>query len=150
MSSRRVRSSRDTKIQYQDEHLRALVECSRLCLLVHGQACSQDYNRDCPIIVYFCKVCYLPTLALNLRLMHPERNAELNKNKLFKSSHVHHPITKWLLVCKPNWSWTVSMAGALHDEWKKRYNHPEDRVHKSYAMVQYLEKNPPTNFETDR
>eukprot|EP01127_Copromyxa_protea_P005630 TRINITY_DN1550_c0_g3_i1.p1 TRINITY_DN1550_c0_g3~~TRINITY_DN1550_c0_g3_i1.p1 ORF type:complete len:308 (+),score=85.60 TRINITY_DN1550_c0_g3_i1:82-924(+) len=87
-------------------------------------------------------------LSTTVRVLHPERNAELDKHKIHKLSHQNHPIARWMRVCKPNWDWSVSMAGALHDEWKRRYKHPEDKVHKSYEVVKYLAQHPPTNFET--
>jgi len=88
-------------------------------------------------------------LSTVARLQHPERAAEFNRHGVYKISHAHHPITKWIPEAKPNWDWTVEMAGALHDEWKRRYKHPEEKIHNSYRVVTYLRDNPPTKFLLD-
>jgi hypothetical protein len=33
----------------------------------------------------------------------------------------------------------VKLATALHDEWKYRYNHPAQRIHKSYERILYAD-----------
>ena len=40
----------------------------------------------------------------------------------------------------------------LHKEWKYRYNHPENKVHKSYLIAQILRENLPSDdkFEEQR
>lgn len=54
-----------------------------------------------------------------------------------------------LIVTDLTGDWTISMAEALHTEWQTRFGHETTKVHKSFAVVQYLKANPPKTFETD-
>lgn len=66
-----------------------------------------------------------------------------NQITLYKISHKNHPVSIWMRQSLENFMWAIEMAGAMHDEWKYRYDHPQDKVHKSYAVIQYLRDHPP-------
>lgn len=53
-------------------------------------------------------------------------------------------------VCKPNWDWAIELTEALHTEWKRRYKHPADKIHKSFGYIMILKEIPPTKFEEER
>ncbi len=60
-----------------------------------------------------------------------------------KSTHMNHPSRLWLNESKHNVIWLDSLLYELHKEWRYRYNHTEDKVHKSYGYwVSFKEKNP--------
>ena len=43
-----------------------------------------------------------------------------------------------------NYLWTLDLVEAMHEEWKYRYNHPPEKMHKSFIVAQYLRKYAPT------
>lgn len=73
-------------------------------------------------------------------VLHPEG---IDVSKIYKIAHKNHPCTIWVRSSIENYMWTISLVEAMHNEWKYRYNHPEDKLHKSYIVVQYLKENPP-------
>jgi len=44
-----------------------------------------------------------------------------------------------------NYMWTLDLVEAMHDEWKFRYDHPPEKMHKSYIVAQYLRKHAPSS-----
>lgn len=62
---------------------------------------------------------------------------------LYKPCHINHPVTKWIRESYDNWKWTIKLCEEMHKEWLYRYNHPEDKAHKSYLLAKYLKHNPP-------
>jgi hypothetical protein len=62
---------------------------------------------------------------------------------LYKIAHINHPVSIWCRSSQANFIWTLNLVDALHEEWKFRYNHPESKMHKSYAIAQILRKHIP-------
>jgi len=81
------------------------------------------------------------------RILDPEDDNE----QLYKLAHKNHPVTIWCRKTKENFLWTLDLVDALHDEWKFRYDHPENKVHKSYLVAQYLRNHLPSDdsFEAE-
>lgn len=50
---------------------------------------------------------------------------------LYKITHEHHPIVKWVASSRDAYEWTLSHLVALHNEWRYRFEHPDSRTHKS-------------------
>jgi len=53
----------------------------------------------------------------------------------YKKTHVHHPCVKWAGESLSNWLYMLNLTKELHKEWKIRYNHPKERIHKSYGVM---------------
>ena len=64
-------------------------------------------------------------------------------SKIYKISHKNHPVSKWVRTSYENYMWTISLVEAMHEEWKFRYDHPNDKMHKSYIVAMYLKENAP-------
>lgn len=63
--------------------------------------------------------------------------------QIYKLAHKNHPVTIWCRASKANFLWTLELIDEMHKEWKFRYNHPEDKIHKSYLMAQILKNHLP-------
>ena len=79
-------------------------------------------------------------LCTTKHILDPEN---IDSEKIYKIVHKNHPCTIWVRNSYENYMWTISLVEAMHNEWKYRYNHPENKLHKSYLVVQYLKENPP-------
>ena len=64
--------------------------------------------------------------------------------KIYKIAHKNHPVTIWMRASLDNYIWTLDLVEAMHNEWKYRYDHPAEKMHKSYVVAQYLRKYAPT------
>jgi hypothetical protein len=69
--------------------------------------------------------------------------AGVDEDVVYKECHVNHPVSIWVRESYANYVWTLDLVDALHAEWKYRYNHPPDKVHKSYMVAQWLRQYPP-------
>lgn len=69
--------------------------------------------------------------------------SESENNLLYKTTHVNHPVSKWVRESFDNWLWTIELIEAMHNEWKFRYNHDSKKTHKSFLIAMYLKDNPP-------
>ena len=81
-------------------------------------------------------------LCTTMQLIDPE-NEISNTTKLYKISHKNHPVTLWMRTSLENYMWTLNLVDAMHDEWKFRYNHPAEKMHKSYIVAQKLREHAP-------
>lgn len=62
---------------------------------------------------------------------------------LYKIAHLNHPTTRWIRESYANYTWTLDMVDAMHTEWKYRYNHPPEKIHKSFEIALILRSRPP-------
>jgi hypothetical protein len=67
-----------------------------------------------------------------------------NEINLYKMAHKNHPCTIWIRTSFENFTWTLDLIEAMHEEWKYRYNHPQEKMHKSYIVATYLRKFAPS------
>ena len=51
----------------------------------------------------------------------------------YKSTHVNHPMTKWVRECMDNFIWMFDYAKALNDEYKYRYGKIVN--HKAFDVI---------------
>jgi len=79
-------------------------------------------------------------LCATKQLLDPE---EIHDPPLYKVCHKNHPVTIWMRQSLDNYMWTLDMIEAMHTEWKFRYNHPEEKQHRSYIVAQYLRTHAP-------
>lgn len=56
-------------------------------------------------------------------------------DKGYKVTHQNHPCTKWVGESLSNYRWLILLTNALHDEWRKRYNHSSTKFHKAQEVV---------------
>jgi len=76
-------------------------------------------------------------LCTAVQIVDPE-NDVFSKIKLYKIAHKNHPVTIWMRTSLNNFIWTLDLVEAMHNEWKYRYDHPPDKMHKSYIVAKYL------------
>ena len=82
-------------------------------------------------------------LCTTIQLVDPD--SEIHQHvKIYKIAHKNHPVTIWMRTSLENYRWTLDLVEAMHNEWKFRYNHPAEKMHKSYVVAQYLKKYAPT------
>ena len=72
-------------------------------------------------------------------------------DRIYKLAHKNHPVTIWCRKSKANFIWTLDLVEELHNEWKYRYGHPENKFHKSYLISLTLRENMPSDdkFEVE-
>lgn len=46
----------------------------------------------------------------------------------YKSTHKHHPSTKWAASSKSNYLWLYNLMGALNKEFMHRFNHTKNHL----------------------
>jgi hypothetical protein len=64
-------------------------------------------------------------------------------SKIYKLAHKNHPVTIWCRTSRANFVWVLELIDELHQEWKYRYGHPENKIHKSYLVALLLKENIP-------
>lgn len=82
-------------------------------------------------------------LCTTIQIVDPE-NPVSSKIQLYKISHKNHPVSIWMRTSLDNYLWTLNLVEAMHNEWKYRYNHPADKMHKSFIVANYLKLYAPT------
>lgn len=82
-------------------------------------------------------------LCTAIQIVDPE-NEIASKIKVYKIAHKNHPVTIWMRTSLDNYIWTLNLVDAMHKEWKFRYNHPPEKMHKSYVVAKYLREYAPS------
>jgi hypothetical protein len=82
-------------------------------------------------------------LCATMQLVDPDNEVK-NKIKLYKISHKNHPVTIWMRQSLENYMWALNLVEAMHTEWKYRYDHPADKLHKSYIVATFLKEFAPS------
>jgi hypothetical protein len=82
-------------------------------------------------------------LCTTIQIVDPE-NEITKKIQIYKIAHKNHPVTIWMRQSLENYIWTLNLVDAMHDEWKFRYDHPEEKMHKSYVVAKYLREYAPS------
>jgi hypothetical protein len=66
----------------------------------------------------------------------------LNKKGIqtpYKSTHINHPCVLWVEESYDNFEWLVSLADALNQEYRYRFDKPQD--HKSISILRQIIQN---------
>jgi len=63
--------------------------------------------------------------------------------KLYRITHVNHPVSKWCRASKANFVWTLNLIEAMHDEWKYRFPKNAEKTHKSVHVARLLRDHMP-------
>ena len=82
-------------------------------------------------------------LCTAIQLVDPD-NEISSKIKLYKIAHKNHPVTIWMRASLDNYMWALNLVDAMHNEWKYRYDHPAEKMHKSFIVATYLKKYAPS------
>ena len=82
-------------------------------------------------------------LCTAIQLVDPD-NEISSKIKLYKIAHKNHPVTIWMRASLDNYMWALNLVDAMHNEWKYRYDHPPEKMHKSFIVATYLKKYAPS------
>lgn len=82
-------------------------------------------------------------LCTTIHMVNPD-NPVKDKIKIYKIAHKNHPVTIWMQASLDNFIWSLNLVEAMHTEWKYRYDHPAEKMHKSYIVAQYLRKYAPS------
>jgi hypothetical protein len=64
-----------------------------------------------------------------------------DKLNLYKLTHGNHPMTVWVSTSMANFEWALLHGIALCEEWKLRYNHPEEKEHGCMRIFKFMLKN---------
>jgi len=83
-------------------------------------------------------------LCTTMHIIDPDNEIN-NKIKLYKIAHKNHPVTIWMRESLDNYLWTLDLVEAMHNEWKFRYDHPPEKMHKSYIVAKYLREYCPSS-----
>jgi len=82
-------------------------------------------------------------LCTAIQLVDPD--SEIGKEiKIYKIAHKNHPVTVWMRASLDNRMGSIDLVEAMHIEWKYRYDHPPEKMHKSYIVATYLKKYAPS------
>lgn len=57
----------------------------------------------------------------------------------YKPTQFNHPIIKWCRESLRNLMYVHGLCHNLHEEWKFRYGHPEDKEHKSFQALKSID-----------
>jgi hypothetical protein len=76
------------------------------------------------------------------RVLDPEH---VINDRLYKMAHKNHPVTIWCRKSRANFGWVLDLVDEMHKEWKFRYGHPENKMHKSYLVALLLRENIPSD-----
>jgi hypothetical protein len=82
-------------------------------------------------------------LCSAVQIIDPDNEIK-NEIKLYKIAHKNHPVTIWMRSSLENYIWTLNLVEAMHSEWKYRYDHPPEKLHKSYIVAKYLREFAPS------
>ena len=82
-------------------------------------------------------------LCTTIHMVDPENQVK-DQIQLYKIAHKNHPVTIWMRASLENYMWTLDMVDAMHEEWKYRYDHPAEKMHKSYIVARYLREFAPS------
>jgi len=63
-----------------------------------------------------------------------------DNDKLYKTAHLNHPVSKWVRSSRENYVWTLCLVYRMHEEWRFRFGHPSYKYHKSYLVALHLIK----------
>lgn len=85
-------------------------------------------------------------LCTTMHLVDPD-NEITQHTTLYKIAHKNHPTTIWMRASLENYLWTLDLVDAMHEEWKYRYDHPPEKLHKSFVVAQYLRKYAPDSLK---
>jgi hypothetical protein len=62
------------------------------------------------------------------------RHYGFNHRALYRPTHIHHPVTKWVIKHRGNYEWALAYFKAACREYTKRFG----KTHKSCAMLPQL------------
>jgi hypothetical protein len=87
-------------------------------------------------------------LCIAVRLTAPFL-VDLCPHPVYRLTHVNHPVAIWVRASRANFSWTLDMVDALHQEWRLRYAHT--KTHKGYPLcVFFREHLSKINFPSEK
>jgi hypothetical protein len=76
-------------------------------------------------------------LAMEERWNFPAKDAE-RCPRLYKATHIHHPVTQWVRSSVHNTDWLWQHLLAIESEYNARYNPRREKQHKSGAVIRAL------------
>jgi hypothetical protein len=104
-----------------------------LFILSYIQREIAEYMMDKHVIKILLEAVQM--LCTAKRVLDP--NDEINE-RIYKLAHKNHPVTIWCRTSRENFIWVLDLIDALHWEWKYRYGHAENKMHKSYLIAMLL------------
>jgi hypothetical protein len=76
-------------------------------------------------------------LAMEERENLPAKDAEMY-SRLYKATHIHHPVTQWVRSSIHNTDWLWQHLLAIESEYNARYNPRREKQHKAGAVIRAL------------
>ena len=77
-------------------------------------------------------------LSTAKHILDPFKDGEDGNEIIYAISHKNHPVSIWIRTSLENYLWTLDMVDAMHEEWRFRYGHSENKYHTSFIIAQYL------------
>ena len=77
------------------------------------------------------------------RVLDPDH---IDESQVYKISHKNHPVSVWIRKSPENYRWTLNLIETMHAEWKWRFDHPPEKMHKSYLLAKQLKTPPDSAF----
>lgn len=77
-------------------------------------------------------------LSTAKHILDPFKDEEDGAGIIYAISHKNHPVSIWIRTSLENYLWTLDMVDAMHEEWRFRYGHGENKYHNSFIIAQYL------------
>lgn len=116
-------------------------------ILSKDQKKCVEYMFDKHIVKIILEIVQM--LCTAKRLIDHDKEEELEG--LYKIAHKNHPVTKWIRESEGNYIWTTKLLEEMHNEWRYRFGHSEEKFHKSYLVYKTIkqpkfEKVEMTNF----
>lgn len=77
-------------------------------------------------------------LAMEERRSLPAKDAETYP-RLYKATHIHHPVTKWVRSSIHNTDWLWQHLLAIESEYNARYNQRREKQYKAWSVIRELD-----------
>ena len=82
---------------------------------------------------HVCKMILESTQMLSTAIRH----YGISDDMLYKSTHLNHPCTQWVIKSRSNAEWLLQLGFALCSEYTLRYN----KIHKTLEVFKLIEDN---------
>lgn len=107
-------------------------------LSINPKECAQ-MHCDKHVVKMILEVCQMLWTAWHLTGFEGWEESVSSGVKIYRKTHVNHPMNVWVRSSPFNYEWTVQLAYELCKEYTHRY----DKIHASQKGVEWLMKNTP-------
>ena len=106
--------------------------------------CAQ-YHFDSHVVKMILELCQL--LSTSWHMLDADAAAtHQSAGRIYRKTHFNHPCAIWTRAHVNNYKFVAKLALALCDEWRYRYQHPDDKQHACEPKLRFLLRNPPPSI----